>query len=332
MIYKIPFLLYFCYRQDRQESMESIDGTESLRQRLEQLETENKSLREENRDIKEFLRDYGMVWVGKCANEGRIDHDAFLKKIKELNATAAKHQRLVVQRTVSGAKLSYPEAVSLYMYKDTLEVDGTKRRYSDPKTKKLVRDVMDGYYPIEFKEKYPEGVMFDISDRRNIMIDSKNEPRKDRRISKTSSSSSSSTSVTKRSHKDGDELRRVVLAETGLLVRRKMNQNVKISRTNMILEVEKKGRPIVLPKDTIFLVIRYFDGDRRLILTFSSSKNTKIGDVKRWIEKEWTLKRDSYSLRSSFPSRCYDGDVKLTLRQVGLYAKVNRLMMSRIHL
>ena len=306
--FSVHFCCYYCNKE-----MEPLNVTTSLKKRLEELEYENKRLREENRDIKEFLKDYGMIWVGQ--RRDGIDHETFLKKLQKLNETAVEQQRLVVQQTLSGAKLSYPDSVPLCVYKDALEVGGTKRSYADPEARKFVRDVMDGYYPLEFKEKYPDGVVFDITDKHNIIIDSC-EPRKDQRVSKNEK-------------EDNEKIRSIILAETGLLVRRKkINQSINIARTSLVCELENNDRP-TLPKDATILVIRFFDGDRRLILAFSSKDFVRVIDVHKWIEKEWSLKNGTYSLRSSFPSRHYDDDTKMTLSECGLCGKVNRLMLSR---
>ena len=110
--------------------------------------------------------------------------------------------------------------------------------------------------------------------------------------------------------------------------RKKIDENIHIAKTNLVSELENIDHPMI-SKDATILVIRYFDGDRRLILAFSSKDSITILDVLRWIEKEWSLEHGTYSLRSSFPSRRYDIDTKKTLSECGLCGKVNRLMLSR---
>ncbi|KAK2582766.1 hypothetical protein KPH14_005031 [Odynerus spinipes] len=60
--------------------------------------------------------------------------------------------------------------MSLKFYKNGMIVQGGPLRlYSDPKTTSFIRDILDGYFPSELQETYPNGVPFKVEDRRTVM-------------------------------------------------------------------------------------------------------------------------------------------------------------------
>lgn len=53
--------------------------------------------------------------------------------------------------------------MSLKFYKNGMIVqDGPLRSYNDPTTLSFLRDILDGYFPSELQEAYPEGVPFKV--------------------------------------------------------------------------------------------------------------------------------------------------------------------------
>jgi hypothetical protein len=67
-------------------------------------------------------------------------------------------------------KFMYPTGLPLTIFHDgiILGEDGEFRPYGETSTKALIRDVMDGYFPYEFKDRYPEGVVFKVIDQRSV--------------------------------------------------------------------------------------------------------------------------------------------------------------------
>ncbi|XP_046392224.1 uncharacterized protein LOC124160414 isoform X3 [Ischnura elegans] len=64
-------------------------------------------------------------------------------------------------------RLELVEHIPLTLYEDGLVIsDGSLQPYSENKTKKIIEDLMDGYFPAELQHQYPEGVFFQVSDRR----------------------------------------------------------------------------------------------------------------------------------------------------------------------
>jgi len=156
------------------------------------IEAENKKLREQVAEMEKFLTDYGLIWVGQEGFEidnnvkdelGRSlraeidfapDFDLLMSRFEELNVLAGSGQAKVVLSEGPGrggqmAKLSYDEGLPLSVYKDGLLIRrGPFRSFTDANTQGFVRDVLDGYFPAEFREQYPDGIIFDVVDKRNL--------------------------------------------------------------------------------------------------------------------------------------------------------------------
>lgn len=44
--------------------------------------------------------------------------------------------------------------------------EGPFRKFTDPTAKMLIKDLMDGFFPWELQERYPDGVPFKVIDNR----------------------------------------------------------------------------------------------------------------------------------------------------------------------
>jgi hypothetical protein len=104
------------------------------------------------------------------------DLDLLLSRFDELNVLAGAGQAKVIMSSGPGrggqmAKLSYEEGLPLSLYKDGILIRrGPFRAFTDINTQSFVRDVLDGYFPAEYREEYPDGVVFDVADKRDLEV------------------------------------------------------------------------------------------------------------------------------------------------------------------
>ncbi|XP_075909361.1 UBX domain-containing protein 11 [Petromyzon marinus] len=97
----------------------------------------------------------------------RVDLDALLRHVRELNLVAGEGESQV-ERTAGGARLRPTRSVPLALYRNgMLMFGGPFRPYSDPATQECLQDIMDGYFPSELQGRYPDGVPFQVTDRRD---------------------------------------------------------------------------------------------------------------------------------------------------------------------
>ena len=127
--------------------------------RLEDAEDEGCLLDDQIEELETFFSDYGMHWVGgpPPVNQefihGPPDMDIFLQKVKDLNHSV-KSQKVELNSDHGVCKLAHD--------------DGAIRLYTQPINVSFLKDILDGFFPTEFKEKYPDGVKLIIDDRRDL--------------------------------------------------------------------------------------------------------------------------------------------------------------------
>ncbi|XP_033635565.1 UBX domain-containing protein 11-like [Asterias rubens] len=179
-------------------------------ERVRNLERKCQSLQETIKDMEDFLSDYGMVWVGTADTEGEmsseydeisspgeevsrstgmwrpgasvasregpfhVDFDRIAENIKELNVVAGDGEKRI-RHTTSGARFVAPDPIPLTLYANGIFMfNGPFRSYEEPTTQHLVQDLMDGYFPAELQARFPDGVPFQLFDKRDTIY---NDPR-----------------------------------------------------------------------------------------------------------------------------------------------------------
>lgn len=71
--------------------------------------------------------------------------------------------RLPINRVLFNDRLKTPSCMSLKFYKNGMTVqDGPLRPFDHPATVSFLRDILDGYFPSELQQAYPNGVPFKV--------------------------------------------------------------------------------------------------------------------------------------------------------------------------
>ncbi|XP_054002718.1 uncharacterized protein LOC128889278 [Hylaeus anthracinus] len=132
-------------------------------------------------EMEKFLADYGLIWVGdtnspKCHEPVANNYigpcyEQIIANIDQLNLAAGKGEVHVQHNEKgNGATFKTPSCMSLKFYKNGMIVqDGLLRPYDDPATESFLRDILDGYFPSELQQAYPNGVPFKVEDHRHQM-------------------------------------------------------------------------------------------------------------------------------------------------------------------
>ncbi|XP_015236252.1 PREDICTED: UBX domain-containing protein 11 [Cyprinodon variegatus] len=151
----------------------------------EDLEKKCQLLQNKLQEMEIFLSDYGLIWVGdrdssdseesQCATSShglptekgfQVNFDLVLQRIRELNALAG--EETFVQVTGNRAKLVKKDPIQLKLYKNGIVMfDGPFRSYQDQSTQRCMEDLMDGYFPSELQQRFPDGVPLEVHDRRD---------------------------------------------------------------------------------------------------------------------------------------------------------------------
>ncbi|KAJ3598332.1 hypothetical protein NHX12_001843 [Muraenolepis orangiensis] len=171
---------------ERKLKLPDVGDREDLVRKCQRLQTQVT-------EMEHFLADYGLVWVGdggtsdaalqleKAEREQtppssdrtmwqpgfQVNFDLVVWNIRQLNLVAGEGE-CVVQATAVGAQLAIRETVPLRLYSNGIVMfEGPFRSHQEPSTQWCLQNLMDGYFPSELQERFPDGVPFEVHDHRH---------------------------------------------------------------------------------------------------------------------------------------------------------------------
>jgi hypothetical protein len=169
------------------EAAASSARTQELLDELEEARGHGAELEAQVEEMEQFLSDYGLVWVGNVKQQekprpspaspsssvvgsGVSFHD-FASKVTELNRIInSEPAQIKVDTDRRKARLQHAseavEHIPVAFYRNGLMIKrGPFREHSAPSCVAFVRDIMDGYFPSEFRREYPDGVVLELKDK-----------------------------------------------------------------------------------------------------------------------------------------------------------------------
>ncbi|KAM9320190.1 UBX domain-containing protein 11 [Gastrophryne carolinensis] len=164
-------------------------GPSSQEKPMAELEKRFQELQKKVFDMEHFLSDYGLIWVGdedlatsdeqKTSSSSDLglspnifqpDFDLIVENLQDLNILGGDGVSKI-QYGERSARLKPPEPVQLTLYKNGIIMfQGPFRSYQEPSTQQCLRDIMDGYFPSELQARFPEGVIFQVTDLREVVF------------------------------------------------------------------------------------------------------------------------------------------------------------------
>uniref|UniRef100_A0A672ZJW4 UBX domain-containing protein 11 n=1 Tax=Sphaeramia orbicularis TaxID=375764 RepID=A0A672ZJW4_9TELE len=91
-----------------------------------------------------------------------MNFDLVLQRIKELNVVAGEGE-CFVQTTATGGHLAQKKPIQLRLYRNGIVMfNGPFRSYQEHSTQQCMQDLMDGYFPSELQERFPDGVPLEV--------------------------------------------------------------------------------------------------------------------------------------------------------------------------
>lgn len=166
----------------------------ALRKRLERAWSELA-------DMKAFLNDYGLIWIGdsgKADNANQpsnaeqkheevdiaactMDINTLRQRIDELNSLAGNSERVFAAG--ADGKTHYLQAsqrLQLVALSDGFKLGNSpaRRLASSASNRRFMKDIYDGFLPSELKPEYPEGISFELVDRSNTTCDDSDSERR----------------------------------------------------------------------------------------------------------------------------------------------------------
>ncbi|XP_023275543.1 UBX domain-containing protein 11 isoform X4 [Seriola lalandi dorsalis] len=333
-------------------SAHDLSGREDLEKRCQQLQNQV-------HEMESFLNDYGLLWVGDgetsdsedCAQtyssgisgvrDFYMNFDLVMLRIMELNILAGEGESFV-QSTATGAQLAKKEPIQLRLYSNGIVMfDGPFRSYQEHSTQQCMRDLMDGYFPSELQERFPDGVPFEVHDRRDEEFIFRLPWEKDD-SSCVASSQIPGKTVTmdqflNRLPKVVVKAGRVIDVRDSLRATLQGSSDVQSSESVVFidtaalqamrerLETSSSDRPSS-PRDVITLKVKSEDGSHTYILKMCFSET--IGHLRQYLDKHRGSGLRGYDIISAYPPCCYDDDCR-TLPSCGLTTNATLLLRRR---
>nr|XP_046254403.1 LOW QUALITY PROTEIN: UBX domain-containing protein 11 [Scatophagus argus] len=345
------------------EHTHDLSGREELERRCQQLQSQVY-------EMENFLNDYGLIWVGdgggSDSDESEQPHnierglcqpgvskaggfhmnfDLVLQRIRELNVLAGEGE-CFVRSTTTGAQFAKKDPVQLSLYRNGIVMfDGPFRSYEEESTQRCMQDLMDGYFPIELQERFPDGVPFEVHDRRDeefVFGEPWNKfPGEGQAVCGENNESGNKLSV--------DQFLRslpkvVVKAGRVIDIRESVRDTLQqgssdVQSSNLAILIDtpalramKDRLQMVGPdrpasaRDVITLKMKSEDGNRSFILKMHSTET--IGHLRQCLDKHRGAGHSTYDIISAYPQRCYDDD-RQTLQSCGLMANATLLLRRK---
>ncbi|XP_062394485.1 UBX domain-containing protein 11 isoform X2 [Sardina pilchardus] len=330
-------------------------------------------------EMEQFLADYGMIWIGSngdvCADERssdmddvdkhtkqglwepatsrtgefRMNFDLVLANIRELNVLAGEGESYV-KVVPGGAQLAQRTAIPLQLYSNGIVMfSGPFRSYDEPSTQLCMQDLADGYFPSELQERFPDGVPFQVQDRREEVYKDRREqkdfPGKGRLVcgaSSETSAQSPATSTQATSCASGKAasteqfLKRlpktVIKAGKVIDIRDSLRNHLKSSAVEdqhpsvIIVDTpalqtsqerldQPDGTACDADGDISTLRVKSENGEKTFVLKMNVTQT--VGDLRQYLDKYRCSGSSPYNIISVFPRRRYDDDSQ-TLAACGL--------------
>ncbi|TKS81858.1 UBX domain-containing protein 11 [Collichthys lucidus] len=334
------------------------------------LERKCQKLQNQVCEMESFLDDYGLIWVGdensdsaeseqppnmerslsqpdaSAVRKFHMNFDLVLQRIRELNILAGEGE-CFVRSTATGAQLAKKDPIQLSLYSNGIVMfEGPFRSYEEHSTQRCMQDLMDGYFPSELQERFPDGVPFEVHDRREEEFISRltwnkfpGEGQAVRGQRDESGKKQSMDRFWSRLPKSVVKAGRVIDIRDSLRADLQGSSYEQSSNSVILidtpalqavkerLQTPSSDRP-VSAHNVITLKVKSEDGNHTFILKMCFSET--IGHLRQYLDKHREGSLPGYDIISAYPQCSYDDDSQ-ALQSCGLTSNVTLLLRKRKH-
>ncbi|OPJ69813.1 UBX domain-containing protein 11 isoform B [Patagioenas fasciata monilis] len=340
----------------------------------EELEMRCLQLQTQVWEMERFLNDYGLIWVGErheqledlellkdeeelparsvwkpgdaVVAKHQIDFDLILENVKDLNVLAGEGISQI-EYTSGGARLRQPDPLPLTLYQNGIVMfNGPFRPYEDPSTQQCLQDIMDGYFPSELQNCYPDGIPLQVTDRRDEVFRERDPPGSfpghGQVVGRSKSSEVQETTeipgprvsleqflnkLSKPSKHRGEAMGvrgSAQAAKQGACgVRRSKEILVETPRLAALERVKTAEEAKASAPDVCTLRVKSESGEQTYIVKMLFTET--IGDLRQHLDRARGGDSDSYEIISTFPQRVY-ADNSRSLQECGLIPSASLLL------
>ncbi|XP_047664701.1 UBX domain-containing protein 11 isoform X2 [Tachysurus fulvidraco] len=339
----------------------------------EDVDRKCRRLQQQVWEMEKFLSDYGMIWVGDGDKEDvdneaenqqtsqqagaslvrtfSVNFDLVLQNIRDLNVLAGEAGTRITF-VPGGAKLTQQPAVDLKLYRDGMLMShGPFRAYTEPQTQRFLQELMGGFFPSELQDRFPDGVLFQVDDRREEEFRTEF-PGKGHTVG-----GSEQEVMRYREEKIETPFRNSCKQERKLSMQQFLNKlpgcvvkggnviNIRSSLKHHLQGCDRTESCVLSVIDTPALQtlrerpecgemseisrlkIKSEDGENTFILKMFFSET--IGHLRQYLDAHRGFGEPRYDIISAFPHQCYHSDDNQTLLQCGLTPNAALLLRLR---
>uniref|UniRef100_A0A8C0IRJ9 UBX domain-containing protein 11 n=1 Tax=Chelonoidis abingdonii TaxID=106734 RepID=A0A8C0IRJ9_CHEAB len=215
--------------------------------------------------------------------------------------------------------------------------NGPFRSYKEPSTQQCLQDIMDGYFPSELQTRYPDGVPFQVTDRRDVFFRERqlpeNFPGQGQVIGHSRSSEVKETSPKLSLEQFLNKLPKSLIREGQVIdirgpIKETLNEVILVETPSLKamkerLKADEQGQPPAPNIST--LRIKSENGEQTYIVKMLFTET--IGDLRRHLVQA----HSPYEIISTFPQRVY-ADNFMTLQECGLIPNASLLLREKLSL
>ncbi|XP_062818817.1 UBX domain-containing protein 11 isoform X2 [Anolis carolinensis] len=349
--------------------------------RTKELEDSCVQLQQQIWEMERFLNDYGLIWVGEGPDSSDeleplieervysrkntwtpednilsgtpINLDLIFENLKDLNILAGEGESKV-EHTTGGARLKQRRAIPLTFYQNGIVMfNGPFRPYEEPSTQRCLRDIMDGYFPSELQRRYPDGVPFQVTDKRDVFFQERKLPEsfpgvgqaighsKANGLKETKEIPGSKLTMEQFLNKlpksvirDGHvidvrgEIKNTLQGTGG-----NRNHEVVLVETPSLAAMKKRldqeGKKEKPSSQVTTLRVKSEDAEKIYVIKMAFTET--IGDLRRHLDRCRGSASEPYEILSTFPKRVYN-DTSMTLEECGLVPNASLLLRKKMPL
>ncbi|XP_012295605.2 UBX domain-containing protein 11 isoform X7 [Aotus nancymaae] len=278
-----------------------------------------------------------------------VDFDRLLASLKDLSELVVDGDTQVTP-VPGGARLRTLEPIPLKLYRDGIMMfDGPFQPFYDPSTQRCLRDILDGFFPSELQQLYPNGVPFKVSDLRNqVYLEDGLDPFPgeghvvgQQRMRKALDRVERHPGSRMTAEKFLNRLPKCVIRQGEVIdirgpIRDTLQnccplpariQEIVVETPTLAAERERSQESPNTPAPPLSMLRIKSENGEQVFLLMMQPDNT-IGDVRALLSQARAMDASAFEIFSTFPPTLYQDDA-LTLQAAGLVPKAALLLRSR---
>ncbi|KAM8977427.1 UBX domain-containing protein 11 [Pelodytes ibericus] len=324
----------------------------------QELETKCQKLQQQVCEMERFLNDYGLVWVGEDDSTSASKHstktwkpghslttfepdfDLIIRNLQDLNILGGEGKSRIEYRE-GGARLKSPESIPLILYSNGIIMfQGPFRLFQEASTQQCLQDIMDGYFPAELQSRFPDGVTFQVTDKRNVVFQQQRSwdefPNSGQTVGNTKSKMQETSEL------PGPQLsmdqflnklpKSVVRGGRVLDIRGPVREALQETGVQRLMEIQVDS-PLLGSEENRYetnslstLRIKSESGEHTYKVRMLPSET--LGDLRMYLSQCRDSHLPSYEIIGRFPYRVYDDD-SCTLQELGLVPNAFLLLRTK---